>query len=85
MRCAFFVILTVSRQLHHDLVIVGLGSGELVLNHLLVLVSKHLGAVAGHFELLVASLQALDELAVFLGTHAGQLNTDTQTLRLTCV
>lgn len=70
-----FVILTVCRQLYHQLVVVGLGSAELVLNRPLVLVSKHLGAVAAHFELLKVSLQVLDNLSVFLGTHPGELHT----------
>ena len=76
-RCIFFVILTVSRQLHHHLFIVGLGSAELVLKDLFLLLTEHLGAVAGPLELLIACLQALDKLAVFLRTHAGELNTHT--------
>lgn len=73
------VILTVSRQLHHDLIEVGLSSGELSLDAFLVLVSKHLGAVAAPLELLVVSLQTLDKFTVFLRTHAGQLNTHKHT------
>lgn len=50
------LILTVDGQLHHQLVIVGRGTIELVLHGSFVLVSKHLGAVAAHFELGKVSL-----------------------------
>lgn len=71
----YFVILTISRQLYHKPLIVCLGSIELILNTPLVLISKHLGAMAGQLELLVVSLEALDNLTVLLRTHLGQLNT----------
>lgn len=76
----YFVIRTVTGQLHHQLVIVGLGSAELVLNCPLVVIRKHLGAVTAHFELLKVTLQVLDNLAVFLRTHPGQLNTHKNTM-----
>lgn len=69
------IVLTVNGQLHHQLVIMGLGPIDLVLYGLLVLVGKHLRALRADFELLEVGLQALDDLTVFLRTHLGQLNT----------
>jgi len=68
-------ILTECRQLHHHLLIVCLGSTDLGIHAPLVLLSKHLGALAGLFELLIARLHPLDNLPVLLRTHLGQLNT----------
>lgn len=69
------MILTISRQLHHQLIIVGLGSIELALHCPLVLVSKHLGALAAYFELLEMRLQTLENLTLFLRLHLSQLDT----------
>lgn len=69
------IVLTVNGQLHHQLVIMGLGSVDLVLHGLLVLVGKHLRALRADFELLKVGLQALDDLTVFLRMHLGQLDT----------
>lgn len=69
------IVLTVKGQLHHQLVIMGLGSVDLVLHGLLLLVGKHLRALTADFELLKVGLQALDDLTVFLRTHLGQLDT----------
>lgn len=73
--CALLDKLTVGRQLHHQLVIAGLGSSHLVLNGLLVLVNKHLGALTVQHELLIVCFQALDDFTVLLRAHLGQLNT----------
>lgn len=79
----FALILTVDGQLHHQLVIVGRGTVELVLDGSFVFVSKHLGAVAADFELSKVSLQILDDLAVLLRTHFCQLNTEKYTEKQT--
>lgn len=80
------VILTVLRQLHQQLFIMALSSVELVLNASLIVVSKHLGVVAVQYELLIASLQTLDKLTVFIRPHFGQLNINANkpALSLTC-
>lgn len=71
-------VLTVNGQLHHQLLIMVLGSVDLVLHGLLLLIGKHLRALTADFELLEVGLQALDDLAVFLRTHLGQLDTHTR-------
>ena len=77
-------LLTVGRQLDHELVVVCLGTGILAFDASLVLVPKHLGAMATGFELVIVRLQALDDAAVFLWTHASQLwrHTHTHTVGL---
>lgn len=69
------LVLTVNRQLHHQLVVMGLGSVDLMLHGLLILICKHLRTLRADFELLEVVLQALNNLAVFLWTHLGQLET----------
>lgn len=69
------MILTIGWQLHHQLVVVGLGLCELVLDAPFVIVSEHLRSQGAPFELLVVSLQVLDDLTILLRTHLGQLNT----------
>lgn len=75
---AFFslsIVLTVNGQLHHQLLIMGLGSVDLVLHGLLILVRNHPRTLRADFELLEVGLQALDDVTVFLWTHLSQLDT----------
>lgn len=65
--------LTVCRQPYDQCVVVGLGSSILALHPLLLILSKHLGAMAVAKELLVVSLQTLNDVTVLLRTHLGQL------------
>lgn len=71
-------LLTVNRQLHHQLIVVVLGPVDLALHGLLILLSKHLGTLRAELELLEVGLQALDDLTVLLRTHGGQLDTQHQ-------
>lgn len=75
---SLLVLLTVNRQLHHQLIIVVLGPVDLVLHGLLILVSKHLRTLRAELELLEVGLQAFDNLTVFVRTHLGQLDTQHQ-------
>lgn len=65
--------LTVGRQLDDQGFIVVLGFLKMPLDGFLIVVSEHLRTFARLQELLVVSLQSLDEAAVLLGAHLGQL------------
>lgn len=52
------------------------------LDDLLVVLSEHLRTFAGLQELLVVSLQPLDEAAILLGAHLGQLQRNKERIML---
>lgn len=59
-----------------------LGLLKMPLDNLLVVLSEHLRTFAGLQELLVVSLQPLDEAAILLGAHLGQLRRNKERIML---